>query len=131
MTSGHLMLFLLLRGASKTRADVVASVLTTLAGDRFTPQPPLPWVTDGDEGDDEEGVLTFDATARAQAVFGFGTALTESAAYNFAALSPPSRRHSPAPMAPPVWRTARPRSSSLCTARVRRSAHGSRLTMRR
>ena len=58
----------------------VASVMTCKSGDRFAQQPALPWGPYVSQG---HNVLVVNFTATAQSIHGFGSALTESAAYNF------------------------------------------------
>ncbi len=69
--------------SDKLNADV-SSVLTSAAGARFEPQPTQPW---GPSVSGGNNVLVMQPNEEKQSIFGFGTALTESAAYNFAQVS--------------------------------------------
>jgi glucosylceramidase len=61
---------------------------TSIAGARFAHLPPLTW---GPYVSGGMGVLGVNMSVRRQAIFGFGSALTESAAYNYASLSASQR----------------------------------------
>jgi glucosylceramidase len=67
---------------------VINGVQTTIAGSRFAPIEPLIWGPFINSG---TNVLIINASLTYQTIFGFGSALTESAAFNFASLSSTQR----------------------------------------
>jgi len=66
----------------------INGVQTTIAGSRFAPIEPLTW---GPYINSGNNVLLINASFTYQTIFGFGSALTESAAFNFASLSSTQR----------------------------------------
>lgn len=70
-------------------SGTVLSVQTSRAGSRFEPQPAQTW---GPYVASGKNVLVIDAAERRQTIHGFGSALTEAAAFNFAAMSATTRK---------------------------------------
>ena len=67
------------------RGGPVSAYLTSLAGARLAPQPPIPWTSS--PGTPADATLVLDRSRAFQRMLGFGSALTESAAYNYAQLN--------------------------------------------